>query len=211
MNNVIFIDLDGPILDGKQRHWKCYRDIITEGGGVPIDIETYWNLKRSKIKKDAILEMSLYKRAHKDFYNAWLSKIELPEYLELDVLKPFIAETLQNWNIHYNVTLVTLRQNETGLLVQLRNKKIAHLFSEIICCDYRNVDSKYNKIKHVTFDNAIVVGATEEDEKTAALLVVPFCFIENGLRKKEFITADYTVKEAYMLDANSIFRDISIF
>ena len=111
MDNIetIFIDLDGPILDGKYKHYKCYADIINKYGGKPIDIESYWNMKRSKIKRTILLEMSNFQSDYSTFYEEWLENIEKVQYLELDVIKPFAKETLNQWKkVVNNIILVTI-------------------------------------------------------------------------------------------------------
>ena len=87
--DCIFLDLDGTILDGKLKHYNCYRDILIKDGGQPLDIDIYWNMKRSKIKRTITLEKSFYKKSYDDFYNQWIDNIETAfEHLFRSALGP---------------------------------------------------------------------------------------------------------------------------
>lgn len=198
MDNIetIFIDLDGPILDGKYKHYKCYADIINKYGGTPIDIESYWNMKRSKIKRTILLEMSNFQSDYSTFYEEWLENIEKVQYLELDVIKPFAKETLNQWKkVVNNIILVTMRQNRENLIYQLGKLNILNVFNEIITCSPLITNSKYEALKGKDFGNAVFIGDTEEDMNTAKALNITSIAVTNGLRQKEFLSANIYVEE----------------
>jgi len=198
MDNIetIFIDLDGPILDGKYKHYKCYADIINKYGGKPIDIESYWNMKRSKIKRTILLEMSNFQSDYSTFYEEWLENIEKVQYLELDVIKPFAKETLNQWKkVVNNIILVTMRQNRENLIYQLGKLNILNVFNEIITCSPLITNSKYEALKGKDFGNAVFIGDTEEDMNTAKALNITSIAVTNGLRQKEFLSANIYVEE----------------
>lgn len=186
---LIILDLDGPILEGKCRHYFCYKQIILEGGGNPIALDDYWEMKRKKISRKVLLEKSNYQLDYDIYLKKWLKNIEQNDYLVYDSLKPMIPETLSTWKMDYKIYLVTLRHNKKNLLNQLTSLGIIHYFEKIICCDYRIKNSKYEAIKNTAFNSAVVIGDSEEDQKTAELLDVPFLAVINGLRDKSFLKA----------------------
>ncbi len=117
MFDYIFLDLDGPILEGKFRHYACYKDIIKKYGGNALEIDYYWELKRNKITRDIILEKSNFQESYEIFFKEWMISIENEKYLNLDILKPEVVETLKSWrNITDKIVLVTMRQNREYLL-----------------------------------------------------------------------------------------------
>lgn len=198
--DTIFTDLDGPILDGKLRHYECYRNIILESNGIPLSIDEYWKLKRAKVKRDEVLALSYYPDSYNTFFQKWLDRIEQPEYLELDVLKPDAKAVLERWSKAYTLYLVTLRQSEQNLLSQLNRLQIRSYFNQIICCDYQKHYAKYEAIKHFSCQRAVFIGDTEEDMNTADKCNIPFIAITNGLREKAYLNARYYFEEIKEID-----------
>lgn len=194
--DCIYLDLDGPILDGKLKHYKCYKDIIDKYGGYALDIEEYWEMKRNKINRKILLEKSNFNASYEVFFNEWLKNIELEKYLIYDILKPKVKETLGLWkNFTENLILVTMRQNRSNLLKQLENLQIIYYFDEVIDCNPFIENSKYQALKNKIFKDAIFVGDTEEDIKTANMLNIKCVAITNGIRDKRFLIADYYAEE----------------
>lgn len=205
MFDYIFLDLDGPLLEGKYRHHKCYEDIIKKYGGKVLDIDTYWELKRSKITRDVVLEKSDFQDSYDVFFEAWMKNIEDEKYLQVDTLKPKVIETLGKWkNIADKIVLVTMRQNRTFLLQQLKDLGVYDLLDEIIDCPPERKNTKYEALKSKKFDKAIFIGDTEEDTNTAKMLNMKSIGITNGLRKKEFLDADYYFEEIKDIDFNTL-------
>ncbi|MBU2699046.1 phosphoglycolate phosphatase-like HAD superfamily hydrolase [Sporomusaceae bacterium BoRhaA] len=196
--NYIFTDLDGPILDGKYKHYNCYKDIITNGGGNAIDIDEYWEMKRNRVKRDVLLKISLYGKTYDDYLNEWLAKIEEIKYLDMDLLKPNVIHTLKKWEkITDNLYLVTARRKKENLYYQLNNNNLFELFDKIVCCDFGVVNSKYMSLKNISIDKyrGVFIGDTEEDMNTAELLQIKSIAITNGLREKKYLKANYYYDE----------------
>lgn len=201
MLDYIFLDLDGPILEGKNRHYKCYKDIVNKYGGNILDIETYWDMKTSKITRDILLKKSNFQGAYDEFFEEWMMNIEDEKYLALDCLKPEVIETLYKWTkLTNNIILVTMRQNREFLIQQLKNLKVHDFFDEIIDCPPQRKNTKYEALKNKIFEKAIFIGDTEEDTNTAKMLGIKSIGITNGLRKKEYLDADYYYEEIKDID-----------
>ena len=199
--DYIFLDLDGPILEGKNRHYRCYKDILTKFGGSALDADLYWDLKRSKVTRDVVLKKSCFQASYGQFYNSWMQNIEDPEYLKLDTLKPRVKETLERWkHLTNKLILITMRQNRKYLIAQLQDFKVHFLFDEIIDCPPQRKNTKYVALKNKKFDRAIMIGDTEEDTKTAKMLNIKSIGITDGLRKKEYLDADYYYKNIKDID-----------
>jgi len=205
MFDYIFLDLDGPILEGKYRHYACYKDIVESYGGELLDLDTYWNLKRDKITRDVVLLKSNFQASYDVFFDSWMKNIENEKYLQLDVLKPNVIETIDKWKtISQKIVLVTMRQNRTFLLQQLKDLGIYNLLDEIIDCPPQGENTKYEALKNKSFINAIFIGDTEEDTKTAKMLNIESIGITNGLRSKEFLDADYYYEEIKDIDFDKL-------
>ena len=205
MYDYIFLDLDGPILDGKKKHYQCYKDIVDRFGGKALDTDTYWEMKRRKISRDIVLQKSNFQASYAVFVEQWMKNIEKVKYLDLDHLKPQVIETLEACKtISQFVVLVTMRQNRDHLLEQLRKLEILPYFHQVIDCPPQRKQSKYNALKDIPFHKAIFVGDTEEDTKTAKMLGIPSIGITNGIRKRECLDADYYYPELKDIRFNEI-------
>ncbi|MFY4787731.1 HAD family hydrolase [Aliarcobacter butzleri] len=203
--DYIFLDLDGPLLEGKYRHYRCYEDIIKKYGGTALEIDYYWELKRNKITRDIVLEKSNFQENYEIFFKEWMTNIENEKYLNLDSLKPEVIETLKSWeNITDKIVLVTMRQNREYLLKQLDKLGVLFLFDEVIDCPPQRKNTKYEALKDKIFSNAIFIGDTEEDTNTAKMLGIKSIGITNGLRNKKFLEADYYYEEIKDIDFNRL-------
>ena len=79
-----------------------------------------------------------------------------------------------------------------------------NLLDEIIDCPPQRKNTKYEALKHKNFKTAIFIGDTEEDTKTAKMLNIKSIGIISGLRKKEFLDADYYFEEIKDIDFNNL-------
>lgn len=206
--DYIFIDLDGTLLEGKYKHHECYKEIINEDGGIPLDIEIYWEMKRNKTKRDVYLEKSYYRGTYNQFLEKWIERIEDTKYLSYDKLKPHVIETITGWKEDVNkVVLVTMRNNVDNLYWQLENLEIACLFDDIVICKCIDNANKYDSIKDYRFNHAIVIGDTELDVRLAKDLNVKCVAVTNGLRDKKYLDADYYASEIFEINLNDVIQD----
>jgi phosphoglycolate phosphatase-like HAD superfamily hydrolase len=88
-----------------------------------------------------------------------------------------------------------MRQNREYLLNQLNFLGVLPLLDEVIDCPPQRKNTKYEALKNKFFKAAIFVGDTEEDTNTSKFLGIKSIGILNGLRKKEFLDADYFYEE----------------
>lgn len=194
--DYIFCDLDGPILDGKLRHYRCYVDTLKELGVDPIECEVYWNLKRNGIPLKQILELSNYSGDANAFRKLWIEKIELRKYLRFDVLKPDVKRTLNYFSTKTNeLCLLTLRKQYDNLIWELKHFHIYSYFDKVIAGGGIDAKAKYNLIKHYHFTNALLIGDTEIDMETSKLANCKFIGIANGLRTKEIFKKEIVCNE----------------
>lgn len=188
----IFLDLDGPVLDGKQKHYNCYKNIVEEMGGIAIDIETYWEEKRNGNNKKIVMEYSGLSDCvkYEMFISEWKKRIETISYLKFDTLKPQVKEVLYKVRkICDRLILVTMRNNMQNLIWQLKSLEIYESFDDIIACNSGDKDIKYkaimNKYLNEDIKESLVIGDTEVDLYTADRLGANFIGIINGIRNEK--------------------------
>ena len=194
--NYVFCDLDGTLLEDKQRHYECYKAIVKKYGGNCIPPDEYWNDKRNKVKRTVLLEKTGFQGTYDDYLSEWLALIETPEFLKYETLKPDTLSLLE-WlgDNSEHIVLTTQRRNRENLLSQLEKLGISGFFEEVASGDHKTdiLDGKYNK-------DSLVIGDTEADEETAKRLGCTFIAVTSGLRNEKYLTADRKItglKEIY--------------
>lgn len=198
--NCLFIDLDGPIIDGKYRHYYCYKDIINYYGGVPIDIELYWNMKRDRVNIKTILKESQFNEPHEKFMEIWLDNIERNDYLKYDYLKPDIVNTINRFKESAeSIYLITMRNNHNNLMMQLQHLSINNVFNKVLVCNSDDYQPKYKLIKTELYGIGVIIGDTEIDMEAANLLNTRFIGIRNGLRNYKVFEGIESYEELYMV------------
>jgi phosphoglycolate phosphatase-like HAD superfamily hydrolase len=200
----IFLDLDGTVLEDRQRHFNCYNDIIIEDGGISLSEEEYWEAKRNKLDRNTILKRSRYPKDYRIFLNKWLHRIEMKKYLEYETLKPKAIETLKTWRtISDNIVIVTMREKPKNLMWQVQSLGILPLVDKIIRCS-NNEKSKIKALNCVDFKMSVFVGDTEIDMQTARSLGIIAIAVIKGLRAQKYLDADYYFEEIKDIDFRKI-------
>ena len=179
--DYVFCDLDGTLLEDKQRHYECYKAIVKKYGGICIPPDEYWNGKRDKVKRTVLLEKSGFQGTYDDYLSAWLALIETPEFLKYETLKPdtlSFLEWLRDNSEH--IVLTTQRRKRNNLLSQLEKLGISGFFEEVASGDHKTdiLEGEYNK-------DSLVIGDTEADEETAKRLGCTFIAVTDGLREEK--------------------------
>lgn len=185
----IFLDLDGPLLDGKERHYRCYKAILERHGYKPIAIDEYWEKKRDLLNRRDLLDLSGAGDIYDVFLEDWLSMIETPEMLALDKVQDGALECLRNWKRQgIALTLVTLRKNKPGLDVQLDVTGLRPYLDAVFACDHaEGGEGKADAVRSMLSDsnsmeNAVWIGDTEADWTAARSLGCAVTLVSNGLR-----------------------------
>lgn len=201
MIKTIILDLDGPILDGRFRHYQCYSDILTEHNYSPVQVDQYWDMKRNRINRYIQLAASGAETFYDDFFLNWMQKIEQIKYLSLDLLQKGSFKTLSNWKSQgISLVLATMRHNSENLNWQLNQLNIMSLFDEVIAvggADSGKVKAEHvlARVKGIKSHNAIWIGDTEIDVDAARYLGLDVCLVICGLRTAEFLE---TLKPDYL-------------
>jgi phosphoglycolate phosphatase len=193
MIRTIFIDLDGPILDGRFRHYQCYSDILRENGYTPISLDAYWKMKRQRLDRHRQLVASGADGIYDAFLLAWHEKIEQKRYLALDRLQPGAFARMQEWRTNgMMLTLVTMRNNGENLRWQLGTFNLSELFDRILAVG--TADGWEGKaaaarplVKEAGASSVAWIGDTEADIEAARALNVTACVVGCGLRTQDYL------------------------
>ncbi len=194
MIKTIILDLDGPILDGKLRHYRCYSDILLENGFTPMPVDEYWGMKRQRIDRHRQLAVSGADGIYDDFLRAWMERIEGKKYLELDRPQPGAVQRLKEWKSSgIKLILATMRNNKSNLYWQLELLELLQLLDQVVAVGTSGGEtSKADAIKPYLKESSsapvLWIGDTEVDIKAARLLGVRVCAVGCGLRTPDYLS-----------------------
>lgn len=197
---MLFLDLDGTILDDTARHYATYIEVLgmAEIRGSPIPEREYWALRRRGEPWAEILGMSrLFPTKMKLFGERFEARLETPEMLMLDRLRPGTDTTLGKLYTKTPIILVTQRREVENLESQLAELGIRKYFTTVLGgapAKTRRVD-KDARWKHkaelvrrrykILPTEAVYIGDTETDVKAARALKFEVFLVEGGHRTKE--------------------------
>lgn len=192
MISTLVLDLDGPLLDGRERHYRCYSDILRAHGHEPVAADRYWAMKRSRVSRRALLALSGAAALYDVFLADWLRLIETRDYLRFDRLQDGVPGILADWKAEgRRLLLATLRTNRANLDWQLDTLGIARHLDAIVAVagDHVAADKAAGiapLLSAGALRDVLWVGDTEADVAAARQLGVRVCAVSCGLR-----TADY--------------------
>lgn len=189
----IFLDLDGPILDNREKYYNIYRDLLGSRLSGLLDKQEYWTLKRKKTPERKILEGIVPLAEIDNYEKERLRRIEVFEYLKQDKLQPAIIDTICQWKKHHHIYLVTIRKNRQTLIQQLEHFGLFGLFDYVFSEDNNIGDwtVKVNLLRNEISDplNCVIIGDTEADIDAGKHLGIKTVGVTCGIRSCEFLTA----------------------
>lgn len=143
MQNILVLDLDGTVLDIKQKYCKVFSKITNQSD---IKSEIFWNRKRSMESSFSIANslIDTLEMSSSDFYTEWICEVEKLEFLALDVPYFGVINKLRNLRRDYYLILCTKRRNTENLYFQLAKLGLLEEFDKIMTLNHS--DNKINKV-----------------------------------------------------------------
>jgi phosphoglycolate phosphatase-like HAD superfamily hydrolase len=197
---MLFLDLDGTLLDVTERHYATYVDVLEapDMRGVPIPAREYWSLRRDGKPPDEILRRSrLFPTRFTAFAERFAERLETPEMLLLDRVRPGVETALGKLHTKTPIVLVTQRRDPQGLEGQLSALGLRRYFVTVLAGApprTRRVDpdarwrhkAQLVRGRYKLLPTASIhIGDTEGDVKMARDLGFEVWLLEGGHRKKE--------------------------
>ena len=195
MINTVILDLDGPILDGRFRHYACYRQILELRGYEPASLERYWGMKRERASLGQVLARSKAEAIYEDFQQSWLDSIEQSHLLALDRLQPGVIEKLRQWRDQsLRLVLVTLRRHPEHLYEQLARLGLDFLLDHVVVCDHGEGGlGKARRLKSsvagISSPQCLWVGDSEVDIEAARSFGCPIWAVACGVRAESYLAS----------------------
>ena len=203
----LVIDLDGPLLDGSARHYHCYRAILEQFGFPVLNRESYWEAKRNRTDRRELLKRSNAETLYETYQEQWLSMIESPEALALDVLQEGALKTVRYWKSRgFTLTLATLRHDAAALHAQLARLELNPFFDHIVASPHeKGAEGKAAAVKAVQAHSAVWIGDTEIDYEAACKLGCDAVLVTNGVRSEEYLR---TLQDARIVPSIITLKDV---
>jgi phosphoglycolate phosphatase-like HAD superfamily hydrolase len=190
---VIFQDLDGPILECKNRYYACYLDVCRERGLRAMSRDEYWALKRERIDAATIFARSGARGDESALLQSWIELVERPQYLALDTVYPGALDVLSSWAASgARLRLVTLRRDSAAVHAQLERLGLLRFFERVFVCDpARGGEGKAAAaMRDATAADArqsVWVGDTEVDAIAAATVGSQLFLVTCGIRSEAYL------------------------
>ena len=185
-----FVDLDGTLLDSKQRHVKVLQDVLNENGFFNVNISDYLYYKECGWSTQIYLENKLQftKLQAKKISQEWINKIENEKYLHLDKWYSdayyFLKKLKQ---LSYEVIIVTARNNNVYVYNFINDSSYSKFIDEVIVVSTKNASkNKVEAVKNKVDNNSIVIGDTEVDFSMADELNILSYILSRGFRNEEY-------------------------
>lgn len=182
----IAFDLDGTLLDSRERHKLVMNDVLAE---FEINLNTD-DLIDYKSNGHNNIEWLQYKGVEKSTANSvqkrWIELIENEKYLTEDKLYETVIPYLEQLSQNNELFLITARNNERGTRDQLQRLGILPFLSgvRIIKSDATVSQEKANFLKENRINT--LIGDTEVDQEAALKAGCSFSAVLHGFRSKSY-------------------------
>lgn len=182
----IAFDLDGTLLDSRERH-KIVMDDVLKKFGINLKTDDLVSFKSEGHNNiEWLVSKNIDEETAKKINTEWISLIEQDTYLKNDFLYPGIMGVLKDLSKENELFLVTARNNKEGCLKQIKKCGIEQYFSKIMIVE-SNAETSAMKAECLSeLDADVFIGDTESDTKAALIAKCMFMAISLGFRSEKF-------------------------
>lgn len=197
---MLFLDLDGTLLDDQRRHYAAYVDTIesAEIRGKAIPLKEYWGLRvENKPWQEICKRSRLFPPRYKLYRERFEERLETPEMLTLDKLRPGVQTALGKLYTKTPIALVTLRRDGAALESQVASLGLSKYFVTILSGAPKvgrrpDPDARWKHKAQLVKSRyrlppveSLFIGDTETDVKAARALGFDVWLLEGGHRTKD--------------------------
>ncbi len=195
--DLIFLDLDGTILDYKFRAYKSFLAVLDQHRMSNFTFEQYVQQRRTGVSNFELYStVSSYPIDSTSFDLKWQSLIEDARLLNYDQLFPDTLNWVRTHIQRANLVLCTARRNKVNLLYQLQHLGVDTYFKEILISEGKM--SKYELLNSYlenpnnSYAEMYFLGDTRYDMLAGKSVGAKVIFIERGFTSS-LILADTPV------------------
>ncbi len=182
--NKIFIDLDGTLIDIKQRLYNVF-SYITQREDV--SYEEYWKLRRDGMKQGELLRhLFQYNEGQiESFRKQWMQLIESKEWLKCDVPQAGALSLLESIADKTQLYLWTNRQSRTNTEWQVDSLGWTGMFAEMLVTEQTYGKDILLKSVLEESDKILIISDTMEDCKIASELGYDSIMVDSEMYRRE--------------------------
>lgn len=191
---IICLDIDGTLIDSTKRHCVLLETLLHKSGILPPndDRHKYLDYKREGNSTRDYCKNVLHLTDALSAYisNEWIAEIELPFYLNMDILYPDTIRFLEYLkNTQHTVVYLTARTNDIMFVRELTKLGIFEYAADIFVVDpNETLINKLKIVKRFMIENDVcMVGDTEIEAKISQLLNIKSFILNRGFRSKNFL------------------------
>lgn len=180
----LFFDLDGTLLDSRQRLYQLFQSLVIESN---LSFSEYWELKRNKVNHKAILSEKYNYSDEKyfDFEARWMKEIELKKWLDLDIPFARVTDALKILKADHTLYVVTARQSKENATAQINNLGWKSLFKDILVTEQTKTKQELIRSTVITDSSDWIIGDTGNDILTGKKLGIQTIAVLSGFLNKE--------------------------
>jgi phosphoglycolate phosphatase len=184
---VVAVDLDGTILDARERQVALTAAILDELGMPPIDQDAFWERKRGGARTaEALVELGVPGNRASQVQSVWIERVERREWLELDAPLDGARDALAAMREDGAAPFVlTARRDAAAVAWQVERLGLG-LDLEIV--DPANAAAAKAEVLERR-GAAGMIGDAESDAAAASAAGIPFVGVSSGQRSAEFLRA----------------------
>jgi len=187
---LIFLDLDGTLIDVIERYWRIHCLLCCRAGTQPFDRDRYWELKRQYRRESAIFAMvGVAGEVEQGLEEERIALLEHPDYLFFDTLIPSALQALRDLAQVADLVLVSMRHDRDRFLAQILGLGISSFFAALIARGTDRV-AKIDLVRRFSVTGPVaIIGDTEEDLETGRTLGIVSIGVSSGLGSRDALLA----------------------
>lgn len=204
---VIYIDLDGTLLDVWPRYYAVMDKFLERHGLITPSLNEYKRQKLQWVQDEAILRHAAFGypdggRELLPMYRSWKQEaLESTPILRLDrpigLLNVFAARV----SPAYRLNLISIRRNPELAMRQLRRLNMIDPFERIdFVSPSRTGNPKWDAIRERAGPHDVMIGDSEIDLACGSMLGLRTFHVRTGLRSFEYANRDHPAYELGQYD-----------
>ena len=184
---TIAFDLDGTLLDSRERHRTVMQSVLNDLG-VKADLSDMLSVKsEGKSNKEYLKTKGFDESQIQLICSHWQKIIEDNIFLQEDSLYPDSLQFLTFLKkAGYRLVLITARNNRPGLCEQIKNLGLSPLLDKIyaVASGKNTIREKAEALRDS--QAVLFIGDTEADRDAAQKSGIEFLAMDRGFRNKNF-------------------------
>jgi len=198
MEKILFLDLDGTIIDPRERYYILHKEICSRFSVSPLSMVEYWNQKRkSKPEADILMQCGAQISNLENVLGDRVSKLEDSLYLKHDRVHDGLIDFLERFSKTHKLVLVTYRKNRKELIRQLLDLDIKKYFYKVLNTSQKENIKFMGKVNIISqnFDDeqyvGVFIGDTEVDMLAGKFMKMTTVAFLNGIRERSILEKNY--------------------